>query len=188
MHCSFKTYASFKACLFLLILFSTRAFSQLVAVPLDERVGKADVIFEGKVLDKTSMWDDTHKQIYTTNVVAVYKVFKGQLTATQVEIITYGGVVGKDMETVSHSLQLEVGDVGVFTAIVSPVKLSKKSGMPQFKAYAGLQGFIKYDLNKHTAADPFNHYKSITEEVYPSITKRTKASVLTIKKADYKVE
>jgi len=176
------------ACFLLIFFFANHAFSQLIPISLQQRVEKATLIFEGKVTDKTSFWNETHTQIYTSNIVAVYKVFKGNLTATQVEIITPGGVVGKDMEEVSHSLQLNAGDIGIFTAIPNPVKLVQKPGLIQLKAYAGLQGFIKYDLATHTANDPFAHYKSITGEVYPSITKQTGATILTLKKADYKIE
>jgi hypothetical protein len=175
------------ACL-LLLFWANNAFSQLIPISLQQRIDKAALIFEGKVTDKTSFWNEAHTQIYTSNIIAVYKVFKGNLNAAQVEIITPGGVIGKDMEEVSHSLQLNTGDVGVFTAIPNPVKLAQKPGLIQLKAYAGLQGFIKYDLATHTANDPFTHYKSIAGEVYPSITKQTGAAIMTLKKADYKIE
>jgi hypothetical protein len=164
------------------------SFGQLIPVPLTQRIDKASVIFEGKVTTKTSSWNPAHTQIYTSNLISVYKVFKGSITVAQVEIITPGGTVGNDMEQVSHSLQLQPGDVGIFTAIPNPVALPSVSGLLQLKAYAGLQGFIKYDLATHTATDPFTHYKSIVSEVYPAITKRTNATVLTLKKADFTIE
>ncbi|MGZ3753639.1 MAG: hypothetical protein ACXVAY_01695 [Mucilaginibacter sp.] len=183
IHC-----ALYKLFTLLLLLGAGHAFGQLVPVSLTQRIDKASVIFEGKVTAKTSAWNPAHTQIYTSNIVAVYKVFKGSISASQVEIITPGGTVGNDMEQVSHSLQLETGQVGIFTAIPNPVALPSVSGLQQLKAYAGLQGFIKYDLATHTATDPFAHYKSIINEVYPAITRRTNAAIVTLKKADFTIE
>ena len=174
--------------LFVFTLYADKTFGQLIPVPLTQRIDKASVIFEGRVVSKTSFWNSEHTQIYTSNTVNVYKVFKGTLTATQVEIITLGGVVGNDMEQVSHSLQLDPGDTGIFTAIANPVKLPSPTGLVQLKAYAGIQGFIKYNLAAHTATDPFTNYKSIAGEVYPAITRRTNTGIMTIKKADFKIE
>lgn len=174
---------------FLLSLFLPGiSFCQLISVPLAQRIDKAEVIFEGKVTQKASYWDETHTRIYTSNVVSVYKVFKGSLISDQVEIITYGGIVGPDMEQVSHSLQLSIGDIGIFTAITHNIKLSQPSTLLHLKAYSGQQGFIKFDLASHTANDPFTNYKSITRDLYQAITSQTKTTIRTLKKADYKIE
>jgi hypothetical protein len=173
--------------LFFLILGDT-AYCQLIPLPLQQRIDKASIVFEGKVTSKISLWDAAHQQIYTSNTVTVYKVFKGKLTAAEVTITTLGGTVGHDREEVTHSLQLEVGDVGVFTAIPDNIKFSQPSTLIALRAYAGLQGFIKYNLGNHTATDPFTNYKSIANEVYPAITGQTKLSINTIKKADFNIQ
>jgi len=185
---NFLSFSLSKTFIFLALFFlSSDAFSQLIPISLEQRIDNANIIFEGKVISKTSFWNEPNTQIYTSNIVSVYKIFKGNLTATQVEIITQGGIVGKDMEEVSHSLQLNIGDIGIFTAIPNPVKFPQKSNLLRFKAYAGLQGFIKYNLNRGTASDPFTSYKSITAEVYPAITRRTKVKYSIIKKTDFKI-
>lgn len=181
-------YTLYKLFVLFLFLVANHTFGQLVPVSLTQRIDKASVIFEGKVISKTAAWNPAHTQIYTSNLISVYKVFKGSLTTVQVEIITPGGAVGNDMELVSHSLQLQPGDAGIFTAIPNPVARPSVSGLLQLKAYAGLQGFIKYDLATHTATDPFTHYKSIVNEVYPAITKHTNTAILTLKKADFTIE
>jgi hypothetical protein len=178
----------FKFCFLSSFFLSNNALCQLISIPLEQRIDNANVILEGKVTSKTSYWNETHTQIYTSNVVSVYKVFKGSFTSSEVEIITPGGIVGQDMEQVSHSLQLNVGDVGIFTVIPNTVNLSKSSNLIRFKAYSGLQGFIKYDLKKHTASDPFTTYKNISSDVYNTIKKRTKINIMTIKKADFNVQ
>jgi hypothetical protein len=44
----------------------------------------------------------------------MYKVFKGNMLMEELEIITVGGVVGMDKESVSPSLQFEIGQIGMF--------------------------------------------------------------------------
>lgn len=178
----------FRFCFLASFFLSNSAVCQLIPISLEQRIDNANVILEGKVTAKTSYWNETHTQIYTSNIVSVYKVFKGSFTASEAEIITPGGIVGKDIEQVSHSLQLNVGDVGIFTVIPNTVNLPKSSNLIRFKAYSGLQGFIKYDLKKHTANDPFTTYKNISSDVYTAIRKRTRINVMTIKKADFNIQ
>jgi hypothetical protein len=174
----------------LLMLFcvSNNTFSQLYPVSLDQRVKNAQVIFEGKVLNSVSFWDEKHANIYTSNLVEVYKVFKGVLMATNVEVVTEGGIVGMEKESVSHTLELKVGDVGIFTAISCTIKPSKNPGLMSLKTYADMQGFIKYDQSYSFASDPFNRYNSISKALYPEIMKFTKQDFKTIKKADFNIK
>lgn len=164
------------------------ANAQLIPISLDQRIDNATAILEGKVIAQTSYWDETKTQIYTSNIVEVYKLFKGKLSANQVEIITKGGVVGNDMQRVSHTLELTLGDIGVFTAVPNTFKVTTKAKLTKLKAYAGLQGFIKYDLKDKTAKDVFNTYKNINKEVYSKIAGRTKTNFKTVQKAPFKIE
>jgi hypothetical protein len=169
-------------------LFPVRTFSQLTPVPLEQRIDKSAFIIEGKVTSKVSLWDNEHHQIYTINTISLYKSFKGYKLPSEIEIITQGGIVGDRMEEVSHSLQLNVGDIGVFTIIPNKISLPQTKNLERFKTYAGLQGFIHYDLSTHTASDPFKHYKNISTDLYSVITSRTKTKMVTIKKADFKIQ
>jgi len=174
--------------LFLLLTFYSTAFAQLVPISLDQRIDKSTQIFEGEVVSKNSYWDDDKKHIYTVNVINVYKVFKGASSQKQIEVITKGGIVGDVMEEISHSLQLNVGDAGIFTAIESPAKLNTNSKLTRLKAYAEQQGFIKYNLSKQSAEDVFNTYKSISKDVYPKIKNRTKISVKVVQKDKFNLK
>src|SRR5688572_21924418 len=86
----------------------------LYPLSLEERTGKSRLIVEGKVLSHYSFWDSRHQLIYTSNLIEVYKVFKGSLSATQVEVITEGGTVGNKKHVHNPSLQLSDGEMGVF--------------------------------------------------------------------------
>ncbi|MES2836567.1 MAG: hypothetical protein V4667_03510 [Bacteroidota bacterium] len=169
-----------------LFLFCSNSFAQLVQVSLDQRIANSKVVFEGKVLSSKSFWDEKHTNIYTANVIEVYKVFKGTLTANTVEIITEGGTVGNEKETVTHTLEISKGDVGIFMCHAGTVKPSQNSGLPSFKTYADSQGFARYDLNNYTANDMFTTYNDITTKLYGEIKKRTKQEVKEITKVSFK--
>ena len=66
--------------IFLLLLLPPAVLkAQLVPLSLEQRVINSDVVFEGKVLSKSASWDENRRHIYTSNLISVYKVFKGEL-------------------------------------------------------------------------------------------------------------
>ena len=171
-----------------LILISTDLSAQLQAVPLEQRVENSSLVFEGKVLRKSSFWDTDRKHIYTSNLVSVYKVFKGELSNAIVEVITIGGIVGNQMEKVSYGLELQEGSVGVFTCIPNNTKLATSSKNLRLRPYAEIQGFIRYDLATGTARDVFKVYKNVSGEIYPALQKLTHSSYKVMNKADFKIK
>ncbi|MFI5220591.1 MAG: hypothetical protein ACHQNT_13985, partial [Bacteroidia bacterium] len=122
-------------------------------VSFTDRMQNAGVIIEGKVVAKNSYWNASQNFIYTSNVIDVYKIFKGNFTSNQVEIITEGGIAGNQKIIVEPSLQLKENQVGVFF-LSSPSysnPLSPFYPAIQFECYSAEQGFIKYDLISKTA-------------------------------------
>lgn len=141
----------------------------LIEVPLIQRANASTVIVEGKVTGQYSYWNSNHSMIYTANTIELYKIFKGSIATTSIEIITEGGTVALDRITVEPSLELSIGEVGMFTC--TPVtrahhNLVSRSALPQFEAYAGTQGFVKYDVVNNTANDPFRKYSDIQTELF----------------------
>jgi hypothetical protein len=175
-------------CFFTLSLISADLSAQLQAVSLQQRVENSSLVFEAKVLSKTSFWDTDRRHIYTSNLLSVYKVFKGQLNSSTVEVITIGGIVGNEMEKVSYGLDLQEGSVGVFTCIPNNIKLSKVSKNLQLRPYSEIQGFIRYDLNTGTARDVFKEYKNVSGEIYPVLQKLTRSNFKVMKNADFKIK
>ncbi|MBK5284153.1 MAG: hypothetical protein JJE25_02030, partial [Bacteroidia bacterium] len=62
-----------------------------VSVP--DRVNFSSVVVEGKVISQNSFWNSSHDFIYTSSQIELYKIFKGTVSATQIEIISEGGTV-----------------------------------------------------------------------------------------------
>jgi len=140
-------------------------------VPFPQRVNMATTVIEGKVISQTSFWNASNDFIYTSNIVEVYKVFKGGITSGQVEIITEGGVVGNLMIKEEPSLQLNIADVGIFMVRPS-AQLNPFSPFPsalQFEGIAAHQSFIKYDIKSKTGTDPFSTYLDVSTEIYQAI-------------------
>ncbi len=171
----------------LLLLSGNIAHSQFVPISLNQRIEKSTTIIEGKVISQTSYWDETKTHIYTSNLVDVYKLFKGDLNSNRVEIITIGGMIGDRIERVTNMLTLNIGDTGIFTAIPNSVELTTKAKLVKFKTYAGIQGFIKYNLENGSAADLFNEYKHIGPDLYQKIMTQTKLTIKIVQKAPFKI-
>lgn len=160
------------ACLATAMYFTSYAQCSLREVSLTDRANAADLIVEGKVTATQSWWNVPHNMIYTSNTIELYKVFKGSVTTTSIEIITTGGTVGLDKITADPSLHLNVGDIGLFTCeTVKHVKGMpvSRGGLPKYEAYASVQGFVKYDLDTQTASDPFHKYNNVVNDLYPVV-------------------
>ena len=158
---------------FLIMIIHQNAFGQCMSyyVPFTQRISNSSAVIEGKVISQVSYWNSTNDFIYTSNIVEVYKVFKGNITSNQIEIITEGGIVGNVMIKAEPSLQFKLDDVGIFMGIPA-VNLHSNSVFPatlQFEGIAAHQSFIKYDIKSKTGTDPFNTYNDLVTEVYQGI-------------------
>jgi hypothetical protein len=166
-----------------LIVIASPAFSQITELPFSQKVKNATDIFEGKVIRKSCFWNEQHSLIYTSNIIEIYKVFKGNIHSTEVEIITEGGMVDNEMQAASSTLELSENSIGVFMtepSIVTNLK-TKDSKTPAFKVYGSTQGFIIYDLSEKMAADPFKKYNNIKKDVYKAIKRETGLSYRVVK-------
>lgn len=161
----------------LVVCLYTVAFSQCMMAPvtLQYRVNSSSVIAEGKVISQTSFWNSNQTLIFTENVIEVYKVFKGNITALQIAIITEGGIVGNTKHVVEPSLQLKSDDIATFFLITSSIQnvVSGISASLTFEPYAGSQGAIRYDLISKKGNDVFNTYTDIDTQVYQQIVSLT---------------
>jgi len=152
-------------------------YSQCLTYPvsISERVANSTLIVEGKVISQNSFWNSSADFIYTSNVIEVYKVFKGNVSGGQIEIITEGGIVGNQMIKVEPSLQLKPDDIGVFFGVPSAIPNSgiPVSGGIQYTGYSANQSFIKYDLKSLNAVDHYQVYNDISIDIYQNLTSLT---------------
>ena len=165
------------------ILTSAFAYAQCMMYPvlLNERIQNSTLVLEGKVIDKVSFWNNQHNKIFTSNLIEVYKTFKGSSPA-YIEIITEGGIVGDRMHKIEPSLQLRREEMGVFTLI--PNSEPSQFGKTVYEAFASAQGFIKYDVYTNTATEPFRKYENISTTLYDLIDSYTQMNHTDVKPAN----
>lgn len=152
----------------------------MIPIPLEERVNQSALIIEGEVISQKSFWDARHDNIYTSNIIKVYKIFKGELKERELELITEGGTVGLQMHVYSTSLKLSVSQQGTFfLKDQQAISNTPNKSIRSTKAYGSQQGMIAYDIRNNRAADAFNSFSSI-ESLYNAITNHTKLQYRTL--------
>ena len=164
----------------LFILMLSQGISQCMMKPilLTQRVSMSHMVIEGKVIDQKSFWDPLHQNIYTSNLIEVYKTFKNT-PAPYIEVITEGGIVGNNKEVVEPSLQLVLNDIGVFT--INSNVLPSQFGKQVYECYASAQGFIKYNVAEDIATETFKTYASLSTTLYNEIQLATGSTFTVIK-------
>lgn len=150
----------------------------MAPVSLSQRTSQSTLVIEGKVLNRQSFWNVQHDQIFTSNLIEVYKSFKGTAPA-YLEVITEGGTVGASRHVIEPSLELAVGDAGIFTlnANTQPAQFGK----PVYEAYAAGQGFIRYNIAGNFATEPFHKYPGASASIYNTIQQYTGTGYTTVK-------
>jgi hypothetical protein len=166
---------------------SIQAQNLLREVSLSDKINTSSLLVEGKVLSKQSFWDVDKKHIYTINKIEVYKLFKGNLNVSYVEIITKGGTVGLKAEKVHPSLQLQNENIGLFFLKNNNINTGQyHKGRTIFMPSTGAQSFYTYDLITGTASGTFQKYDDIESALYNDIYATTKAKYKEIKKFEIK--
>lgn len=136
-------------------------------VSLQQRVQNSTVVIEGEVLNQQCFWDNAQNAIYTANTVKIFKLFKGTITASTIDVITEGGIVGTNKYVVRPSLSLQVGDIGIFTILNSTLPIPA-TGKSQYVPYSGAQGFTKYDPLTQIPRSVFDTYTN-EQQLYQAI-------------------
>ena len=160
------------------------AQEMMYEIPLSNQISNSNQIVEGKVISKNSFWDLNHQNIYTVNIVEVYKVFKGQALTT-LQIITEGGVVDMTAQITTLSLELAVGDIGVFMLHDSNVRFYDDITFSnKFESYSAIQGFYKYDLQENRVSNPYLSIDGIGDNFYPKVTSQTQSDFIVMSSFD----
>jgi len=127
-------------------------YSQEIYQPLIDRYNSVDYIFEGQVIQSHPYLTADGLTIYTSNVIQIFKVFKGNISCGTIEMITDGGMVGDLSMTGSHSLMPVVGDIGIFLTSATTKELPAQSvytftNTDKVDATYDWQSFIHYQFD-----------------------------------------
>ncbi len=166
--------ATLAAIMLVLCCMMNTAGAQLYKITLDEKLRGAAFVAEAKVISKKSFWNDAHTMIYTANTIQLYKVFKGNIPAATVEVLTLGGTAENYCIEASDLLQLETGYTGIFFCSALKKSIVSPAGKKVlFDVYGSAQGFLRYDAEQDAAFAPFVSYKGIEKNLYPLLQRST---------------
>lgn len=159
---------------------------------LEKRISLSSNIVEGKVIRQYAFRDRSNQNIYTASVVEVYKSFKGSTSGmNQIEIITFGGIIGLEKHQADPELTLNPDDAGIFLLTSNRTDLPDsvlQNGNPEFQGVASIQSFIAYDLVENRAYDPNGIFNGIQTDLYEKIQDLTGGPYTEIKKFGYNPE
>lgn len=157
------------ALLFWLSRYAALAQCMLYPVGMPQRISDADVIVEATVAYRQTFMNQQQDMIFTSTVLNVHKVFKGNLSNVQIELITEGGEYLTTKVVVEPSENIEHVQSGIFLLKYSPLRFfgsTINSGL-QFQAFAGAQSIFSY-LKDGSATSPFVSFTT-KEELYLQI-------------------
>ena len=156
-----------------LICFTIMASAQCMIEPwsLEKRVTKSSDIIEARVIGQEGVWDAERHNIYTINTLEVYRVFKGNISSETIKVMTEGGAVGMDMLAVTPSLELSIGQSGIFLLESNKVNFNIPDNL--YRPSSSIQSFIQYDLLNVSAFDIQSTYSSISYKLYQEIESLT---------------
>lgn len=153
----------------------------LTPVPLAQRAQQATLIVEAVVTAQQAYWDAAHQNIYTRHTLLLYKTLKGAAPAL-LTVVTEGGRVGDTYHAFSGTLQLTVGEQGIFfLERALPQRQPPDRPGPVYTVYSSSQGFIRYDAATRQAVEPFKTYPTITADLYPALRAVTGADFTVVR-------
>ncbi|MCF8464807.1 MAG: T9SS type A sorting domain-containing protein [Flavobacteriales bacterium] len=87
--------------------------AQCLSLPnaVEQQLNSSNKIIEGKIVSQQT-FAAADGNIYTSNSIDVYRVFKGEV-GFNIDVVTEGGVLGDWMQVVTPSAQMHVGEYGV---------------------------------------------------------------------------
>ena len=158
-------------------LFLSALNAQYIKVPLQKKIQNAPFIFEGEVISSQSFMPEEQKIIYTSHIIKISKILKGDFQNDEVEIITVGGSVNGLRLDVTNNLMLRDGWEGIFFCrnTVRP-SLNRSNSNLALRVYEGEQGFIRYQnyFGSTTAKTVFHHYENVETELLSVIEQKTR--------------
>ena len=138
--------------------------------PLEERLEESAVVVEGKVIEKEAFWGK--HLIYTKNLIEIYKVFKGETTQEYLEVVTTGGEIGDIVIMAYPSLDLKIGQTGIFMLKAYQGKAIDNSKNILLRPVADSYSKIAYKNNNTTAQDGTEAYADLAN-LYSRIRAKT---------------
>ncbi|MEZ4884116.1 MAG: matrixin family metalloprotease [Chitinophagales bacterium] len=152
-------------------------------VSIEEKEKNAPIIVLGHLKNQFPYWDAENSRIYTLNVIEVTAYFKGNNGATEIGVITTGGVVGADALHVFPRFDIYPRNEYIFflqgdNQIIDNKNIRKKRpSFLQSETYADAQGAITKQFGLYS--ELHNNTKYEEQAQFDRITHLTKQSITT---------
>ena len=139
----------------------------------EQRVRLSAIVVEAEVRDAQSFWDAGHRHLFTRHRLRVLSLLKGQPTdTTGLVLVTEGGRLGLDQQTLTNTLQLVPGQRGVFFLAPATWPGAATASRP-LTPVGSQQGFIEVNPTDGTAAEPFRTYPALDAAFYQNMARLT---------------
>ena len=151
------------------------AEAHCLLLPLDpaRRVQQSAMVVEAQVRDAQSFWDAGHHRLFTRHRLQVFSILKGQpADTTGLVLLTEGGRLDLDQQTLTNTLQLGPGQRGVFFLAAAPWPGLPVAGR-LLTPVGSQQGFIEVNPLDGTATEPFRTYPALGPAFYQQLTHLT---------------
>lgn len=134
----------------------------LVETNVNDIISNSQFIFEGLVVEKTPFWSEDFNTILTANKIIVSQGFNN---SDIVFIITKGGKVGDTSMHFNPSLNLKLGDTGLFMVNYSLETNNDLNNTYQFVCTKDVQGFYKIENEKAIGILKSLQYQDLIKEI-----------------------
>ncbi len=145
-------------CIVLLFSQTLTIYSQLIPIPLEQKIGQSELIVEGKVVGQIS-YTAPNGEIYTENEIEVLNFVKGISQAQTLSVITMGGKTERYEVTWSHLAKLNLNQYGIFF-LVRTERPTRENNRTSYEIYSSSQGFYQVfrDDNGYRVISPLDRY------------------------------
>jgi len=108
-------------------------------------IDNSTIIFEGKTLKQESYWNSKKNFIYTSNIIQVYKIFRGDgiIKTGTIDLITEGGTIGRRNMNIPGSTEIPGNSYGIFFCGISHADTFGIA--TNNRIHVGLHSMIVYD-------------------------------------------
>jgi hypothetical protein len=144
---------------------------------LKDRVNAASLVIEGKVISQQGIWNQTHTLVFTSNLIQVYKLFKGKVKSDTIEIIELGGNVDGVVDVNRDAYYLGPDEEGIFFLKVNDLNARTDTSIDSYRMQQEEHyGLVRYFQDTINPPVLYGNTKfSKPAELYPIISAYTGA-------------
>ena len=164
------------ALVFAMLVFSTfysTAQCLLLPTSIDQRINESNIIVEGKIIGTNTFRGEKVNLIYTNYKIEIYKIFKGDISSSTIELVGEGGVLGNEMTVVTPSFEGQIGQTGIFMMRNYQGDLIDNTRSTLLLGVAANASSIIYHPDLKKAKDIFGEKFKNLDQLYTRISKIT---------------